>query len=258
MSQFVTPNISHDLSNQVAMITGATSGLGEHFARVLAACGAAVVVCGRRVDRLESLTADITAAGGQCLALPLDMTGADGMAAAVATAEKHFGTVTILVNNAGVPDAQHATKMPLDLIDRVIDTNLKGPFVLAREVAARLIATEKAGRIINIASIAAFVYRGNGAALYSTTKSAIARMTEALAVEWARYPINVNAIAPGFFESEMTDAMVQRMGDITRHFPRKRGCVPAQLDSTLLFLCSPASECVTGTIIKVDDGQEVR
>ncbi|MFK7915234.1 MAG: SDR family NAD(P)-dependent oxidoreductase, partial [Pseudomonadales bacterium] len=107
-------------------------------------------------------------------------------------------------------------------------------------------------------SIGGFNYAGNGAALYSVTKSAVVRMTEALAVEWARYNINVNAIAPGAFSSEMMDGMLERLGDFSVHFPRKRVCDPAQMDSTLLFLVSPSSEAVTGTYIKIDDGQGPR
>jgi NAD(P)-dependent dehydrogenase (short-subunit alcohol dehydrogenase family) len=175
--------------------------------------------------------------------------------AVVGEVEAQLGPVSILVNNAGIPDAQRAHKMSLELIDRVLDTNLRGPFVLSCEVARRLIDQQLPGRMVNISSVGAFSYGGNGAALYSITKAAIIRMTEALAVEWARYNINVNAIAPGAFASEMMDGMLQRIGDITPAFPRKRLGDPAQLDSTLLFLVSPSSEFVTGTFVKADDGQ---
>ena len=114
------------------------------------------------------------------------------------------------------------------------------------------------GRIVNIASVAAYDYRGQGAALYSITKAGVVRLTEALAVEWAKFDINVNGIAPGAFESEMMDGMLARMGDIAAHYPRKRIGNPAQLDSTLLYLVGPASDAVTGTVIKVDDGQGSR
>ncbi|MEE4350488.1 MAG: SDR family NAD(P)-dependent oxidoreductase [Pacificimonas sp.] len=258
MTDYPTPNIDHDLSGQVALVTGATSGLGRRFAHVLSAAGAAVAICGRREDRLAEVKAEIEAAGGTAHAVRCDMTDADDIVAAVASAEEALGTVTILVNNAGIPDAQRAHKMDVALIDRVIDTNLRGPFIAACEVARRLMAAEKPGRIVNIASVAAYHYAGNGAALYSITKSAIARMTEALAVEWSRNHINVNGIAPGAFHSEMMDGMVARMGDMAPHFPRKRIADPPQLDSTLLFLCSPASEVVTGTVIKADDGQGPR
>lgn len=249
------PNNSTDLTGQVALVTGASSGLGYRFAKVLASQGAKVAVAARRLDRLEALAAEIRADGGTAFPVEMDATDADQMIAAVAKAEAELGTVTILVNNAGIPDAQRAHKMSLELIDRVIDINIRAPFVLSCEVARRLMAAEKPGRIVNIASSAAYSYGGNGAALYSVSKAAVVRITETLAVEWARFGINVNAIAPGAFESEMMDGMLERMGDISQHFPRKRIGNPAQLDSTLLYLVSPASDAVTGTSIRVDDGQ---
>ncbi len=258
MSEFPLPNFSSDLSGQVALVTGTTSGLGWRFAQVLAAEGAKVALTGRRTERLEELAKEIREAGGECAWFRLDMTDMDNAIGVVAEAEAALGPVTILVNNAGVPDAQRAHKMELGLIDTVFDTNLRGPFVLSCEVARRLIAKRLPGRMVNIASIGAYHYAGQGAALYSITKAGIVRMTETLAVEWARFHINVNGIAPGAFASEMMDGMLSRMGDFTGSFPRKRLGNPAQLDSTLLYLCSPSSECVTGTVIKVDDGQGSR
>lgn len=253
-----TPNFSIDLSGDIAFVTGATSGLGRRFAVVLASCGAKVVATGRRADRLEELAEEIRAAGGECLPIPLDVTDADAIFAAVDRAETELGPISILINNAGIPDAQYAAKMSTELIDKVLDTNLRGPFLLSCEVARRLIARKAPGRIVNIASMGAHSYSGGGAALYSITKAAINRMTETLAVEWAKFGINVNSIAPGAFASEMMDGMLERMGDITKGFPRKRLGDPAQLDSTLLYLVSPSSEFVTGMIAKVDDGQSPR
>ncbi len=246
---------SVDLSGQVALVTGASSGLGRRFAALLAANGARVVATARRVDRLEELAEEIGTAGGSCLPLALDVTDAEQIASVVARAEAEVGPVQILVNNAGIPDAQYATRMELDLIDRVLDTNLRAPFLLSCEVARRLIELELPGRMVNISSVGGFHYAGGGAALYSITKAGVNRLTETLAVEWSRFNINVNAIAPGLFASEMSDGMIERMGDLTRVFPRKRIGQPEHLDSTLLHLVSPASEMVTGTIIKVDDGQ---
>ncbi len=258
MSEYPLPYVSNDLSGRVALVTGTTSGLGWRFARVLAACGAKVVCTGRRTERLEALANEIRADGGEALPLRLDMTDADNIISVVAEAEDKLGTVDILVNNAGIPDAQRAHKMSLELIDAVFDTNLRGPYIMSCEVARRLIAAGKPGRMVNIASVGAFNYAGNGAALYSITKSGIVRMSEVLAVEWARYNINVNCIAPGAFSSEMMDGMLERMGDITKAMPRGRICDPAQMDSTLLYFVSPASECVTGTYVKIDDGQGPR
>ena len=255
---FPLPNISTDLTGQTALVTGASSGLGLRFAKVLAACGARVALAARRLDRLEALAEEIRGDGGQAVAIQMDVTDAGQLTASVEKAQAEFGLVTILVNNAGIPDAQRAHKMPLELIDRVIDINIRAPYVLSCEVARRLIDAGQPGRIVNIASAAAYDYGGNGAALYSISKASVVRMTEALAVEWARFNINVNAIAPGAFESEMMDGMLKRVGDIAAHFPRKRIGDPAQLDSTLLYLVGPASEAVTGTSIRVDDGQGSR
>lgn len=252
---FPLPNNSTDLTGQVALITGASSGLGYRFAKVLAAAGAKVAVAARRVDKLEALAAEIRAAGGTALPIAMDATDADQLIAAVAKAEAELGVVTILINNAGIPDAQRAHKMSIELIDQVLDINVRAPFILSCEVARRLMAVEKPGRIVNIASVAAFSYTGGGAALYSVSKAAVARIAETLAVEWSRNHINVNAIAPGAFASEMMDGMLSRVGDITQRFPRQRLGDPAQLDSTLLYLVGPASEAVTGTVIRVDDGQ---
>jgi NAD(P)-dependent dehydrogenase (short-subunit alcohol dehydrogenase family) len=252
---FPLPNASIDLSGQVALVTGASSGLGYRFAKALAAQGAKVAIAARRVDKLEALAEEIRAAGGVALPVAMDATDADQLIAAVAKAEAELGTVTILINNAGIPDAQRAHKMSIELIDQVLDINVRAPFILACEVARRLIAAGKPGRIVNIASVAAFSYTGGGAALYSVSKAAVARSAEVLGVEWSRYNINVNAIAPGAFASEMMDGMLSRMGDITQRFPRQRIGDPAQLDSTLLYLVGPASDAVTGTVIRVDDGQ---
>jgi NAD(P)-dependent dehydrogenase (short-subunit alcohol dehydrogenase family) len=252
---FPLPNASTDLSGQVALVTGASSGLGYRFAKVLASQGAKVAIAARRVDKLEALAEEIRKAGGTALPIEMDATDADQLIAAVAKAEAELGTVTILVNNAGIPDAQRAHKMSIELIDRVLDINVRAPFILSCEVARRLMAAEKPGRIVNIASQAAFSYGGGGAALYSVSKAAVARTAEVLAVEWARFGINVNAIAPGAFASEMMDGMLSRVGDITKGFPRQRLGDPAQLDSTLLYLVGPASDAVTGTVLRVDDGQ---
>ena len=249
------PNASIDLTGQTALVTGASSGLGRRFAQVLAVCGAKVAVTGRRLDRLEALAAEIKAAGGEAAPLALDVTDADQLIDVVDRAQKALGLVTLLVNNAGIPDAQRAHKMPLELIDRVFDTNLRAPYILSCEVARRLIAAGSPGRMVNIASMAAFQYRGEGAALYAITKAGVVRLTEALAVEWARYNINVNCIAPGAFSSEMMDGMLARVGDITQGFPRKRIGDPAQMDATLLHLVSPAADFVTGAVIKIDDAQ---
>ena len=255
---FPLPNFSTNLSGQTALVTGASSGLGRRFAKVLSTCGARIALTGRRRERLEEVAQEIRSVGGVAEPFTLDVTDAEQLISTVAQAEEKLGLVSILINNAGIPDAQRAHKMPLDLIDRVFDTNLRAPYILSCEVARRLIANKSPGRMVNVASIGAFRYRGEGAALYVTTKGGLVRMTEALAVEWARYGINVNAIAPGMFDSEMSQGMLERMADFPKSFPRARIGDPAQLDGTLLYLVSPASDFVTGTAIIVDDAQAGR
>jgi NAD(P)-dependent dehydrogenase (short-subunit alcohol dehydrogenase family) len=247
-----------DLTGRIALVTGGSSGLGQHFAGLLAEHGASVAITGRRTDRLHAVAEGITAAGGTCLPITMDVRDSDALVAGVRQIEAELGTIDVLINNAGAPDASYATKMPVELVDSVLDTNVRAPFLLSCEIARSLIKEQRSGRIINVSSIGAFIYAGVGAALYSITKAALNRMTETLAVEWAKFHINVNAVAPGAFASEMTDLMLERLGDITVDFPRKRLGQPPQLDSTILYLLSPASEFVTGTIIKVDDAQQPR
>ncbi|MDG5493289.1 SDR family NAD(P)-dependent oxidoreductase [Niveispirillum sp. BGYR6] len=246
------------LRGKVALVTGATSGLGLRFAQVLAGHGVRVALMARRRDRMDAIVAEITAQGGTAVAIPLDVSRVEDFADAVTKAETALGPVDFLVNNAGVPDAKLATKMQADHFDHVMSVNVRAPFLLSAEVARRLMASKRPGRIVNIASMAAYHCPMPGMALYAVTKSALVRMTEALAVELAVANINVNAIAPGAFASEMMDGMLQRMGDITRHFPRRRLGEPSGLDSTLLYLLSDASAYVTGTCIKVDDAQYPR
>ena len=251
------PNFSTDLSGQTAFITGTTSGLGYRFAQVLAACGANVAIAGRRVERLEALAEELRSTGAKVLPVPLDVTDTDALFASVDQVEKELGPVQILVNNAGKPDAQLALNMDPAFVDEMVATNLTSLFHLASEVTRRLKEAALPGRIVNIASGAAFS-AGVGTSWYAITKSAVVRMTEMLALEFARYDVNVNCIAPGAFESEMMDGMLERMGDITAGFPRKRLGKPSQLDGTLLYLVSPSSDFVTGATIRVHDAQGAR
>ena len=251
-------NFSTDLTGRTALVTGAGTGLGLRFAQTLAANGAKVALTGRRLELIEAGAAKIREAGGQAAAFALDVTDADQCLAVFDSVEAALGPVDILVNNAGIPDAQRSVRMPVALIDQVIDTNLRAPFILSSELARRLIAAKRPGRIVNIASSGAFDYGGGGSALYSITKAGMVRLTEVHSVEWVKFHINVNAIAPGAFHSEMMDGMIARIGDISDKLPRQRLGDPSQLDSTLLYLVSPSSEFVTGAVIRVDDGQHRR
>ncbi|RZP38508.1 MAG: SDR family oxidoreductase, partial [Acidimicrobiales bacterium] len=229
-------------------------GLGYRFAQVLAACGANVAIAGRRVERLETLAEELRSTGATVLPVPLDVTDTDALFASVDQVEKELGPIQILVNNAGKPDARLALNMDPAFVDEMVATNLTSLFHLASEVTRRLREAELPGRIVNIASGAAFS-SGVGSSWYAITKSAVVRMTEMLALEFARYDVNVNCIAPGAFESEMMDGMLERMGDITAGFPRKRLGKASQLDGTLLYLVSPSSDFVSGATIRVHDAQ---
>ena len=248
------------LNGRVAVVTGASAGLGRRFARVLADCGAAVVLVARRAEALEELASEIVRSGGRSVAYAADVADAAAVPAIFDAAERAFSTVDILVNNAAVADANYATALSLQTIDQVIDVDFRAPFLLSVEAARRLMAAELPGRIVNISSVGAFHYAPrSAAALYCAAKAGIIRMTETLAIEWAHFGINVNAIAPGMFESEMTEGYIERVGDRVRQtFPRKRFGNPADLDSTLLYLVDPASHFVTGTCVTVDDAQTAR
>jgi NAD(P)-dependent dehydrogenase (short-subunit alcohol dehydrogenase family) len=253
-----------DLSGRVALVTGASSGLGAQFARALAAAGAGVVLAARRVERLKTLRAEIEAADGDAHVVALDVTDTDSIRAAVAHAETEMGTIDILVNNSGVGSTQKLTEVTPDDFDHVMGTNTRGAFFVAQEVAKRMIARSKGaapgtftgGRIVNIASMAAMQVMPQ-IGVYCMSKAAVVHMTRAMALEWGRHGINVNALCPGYIDTEInhhvwkTEAgqkMVQQM-------PRKRVGQPKDLDSVLLMLCANESHFINGAVIAADDGQ---
>src|SRR3954463_3501918 len=199
-----------DLAGRVAFVTGASSGLGAQFAKTLADSGAGVVLAARRVERLKTLRAEIEAAGGDAHVVELDVTDPDSIKAAVAHAETEMGTIDILVNNSGVSTTRKLTEVTEDEYDFIFDTNAKGAFFVAQEVGKRMLAraqgaapgTFTGGRIVNIASVAGLKAVGHLGA-YGTSKAALIHMTRVMALEWGRYGINVNAICPGYIETEI-------------------------------------------------------
>ncbi len=252
-----------NLKEKVALVTGASSGLGARFARVLAANGALTVLAARRVERLKDLRAEIEAAGGAAHVVSLDVTEQDSIRAAVEQTEREVGPIDILVNNSGVSTAQRLTEVaPVDY-DFMFDTNVKGAFFVAQAVAQQMIARSKQqqglrGRIVNIASIAGTrVLSGLG--VYCMTKAAVIHMTRAQAVEWGRYGINVNAICPGYIRTEMNEAVwdTERGAKLLELLPRKRVGTADELDGVLLLLVADESQFINGAIIAADDGMSV-
>ena len=253
------PYVSNDLTGHVALVTGASSGLGRRFAQTLAAAGAKVAATARRVDKLEELAKEIEAHGGECVPIALDVTDAESIAQAVAHANEALGLVDILVNNAGIPDAQRAHKMSLELTDAVLDTNVRGPWLLANEVARRLIAAEAAGP-----------HRQHR--LDRRVQLRRQRRRAVLDLQGGHPPHDRGAgrrVVAVQHQRQLHRPRRLRLRDDGRDAERgwatspstsrASACGdPAQLDSTLLYLVSPASEAVTGTTIKVDDGQGTR
>lgn len=252
-----------NLKEKVAFVTGASSGLGSRFARVLAANGALTVLAARRIERLKDLRAEIEAAGGAAHVVTLDVTDPESIRSAVAQAEREVGPIDILVNNSGVSTTQRLVDVtPVDF-DFVVGTNVKGAFFVAQEVAQRMIARAKAqanfrGRIVNIASVAGLrVLPQIG--LYCMSKAAVVQMTKAQALEWGRFGINVNAICPGYIRTELNDAYWETEGGskLMQMLPRKRVGNAEDLDGVLLLLTADESQFINGAIVAADDGLSV-
>jgi 3-oxoacyl-[acyl-carrier protein] reductase len=241
---------------QVAVVTGASSGLGAQFARVLAAKGVRVALVARRIDRLTSLKAEIDAAGGKAMSLALDVTKVESFDDALSAVEAELGPVTLLINNAGQNVMARATDIQPSQFDDVLNLNLRSPFFLATACARRWIANGIMGRIVNISSGSA--YRTVPAITpYAVSKAALNHLTACLAREWARYEIAVNGLAPGYVRTEINEWLWdtpngQKLLDA---FPRRRVGEPADLDAALLLLADPTQRFITGQTLVVDDGQ---
>jgi NAD(P)-dependent dehydrogenase (short-subunit alcohol dehydrogenase family) len=249
---------SFSVAGQVALVTGASSGIGRHFAALLATAGAKVAVAARRADRLAELAREIEAGGGQSLPIACDVTRADDVAAVVATAESALGPLTLLVNNAGVVVSKPVLQHTEADWDHVVDTNLKGAWLMAREFAQHLIGLQRPGRIINITSVLGSRTIGRVPA-YCAAKAGLTHLTQVLAMELARYGILVNALAPGYVETDFNRAFFQTEAGkaLISRIPLKRLGQTEDLDGALLFLASPASAYVTGAMIAVDGGHGV-
>lgn len=243
------------LADRRILVTGASSGLGAHFARALAARGARVAAAARRVERLEALAAE---AGGSVVPLAMDVRDPVSVERAVAEAEQALGGLDGLVNNAGVAWAGRSTEMTEEDWQRVIDVNLSGVFRVAR-AAARVMAANGGGAIVNIASILAFGTE-IGLAAYAASKAAVVHLTRELALEWARHDIRVNALAPGYFPTEMNrDYLASPAGEAMRQrIPMRRFGDPADLEAPLELLLGPGGAYITGVTLPVDGGHLLR
>jgi len=247
-----------DVRGKVALVTGASSGLGDNFARLLAAGGAQVAAAARRIDRLEALVADIERAGGKAIAVKMDVADAGSVAAGFATVVKSLGTPDIVVNNAGVAQAKPSIELTEEDWRGVLNTNLDGVWRVAQAGAKAMVAAGKGGSIINIASVLGLRVATQLLA-YATAKAGVIQMTEALALEWARHKIRVNAIAPGYIETEMNRGFFQtEAGQATvKRVPQRRIGAPSDLDGALLLLASDAGSYMTGSTVVVDGGHVV-
>jgi NAD(P)-dependent dehydrogenase (short-subunit alcohol dehydrogenase family) len=254
---------SMDLSGRVAFVTGASSGLGAQFARVLARSGAAVVLAARRLEKLKDLRAQIEGEGGDAHVVGLDVTSLESIRAAVAHAETEVGSIDILVNNSGVSTTQRIQEVGEEDFDYVFDTNVRGAFFVAQEVGKRMLAraqgsapgTFTGGRIINIASMAGLRPLPQ-IGVYAMSKAAVIQMTKAFALEWGRFGINVNALCPGYIDTEINHHhwSGEQGQKLINMLPRKRVGKPEDLDALLVMLASNESHFVNGAVIAADDG----
>jgi NAD(P)-dependent dehydrogenase (short-subunit alcohol dehydrogenase family) len=249
-----------NLAGRVALVTGASSGLGQQFARALADNGAAIALVARRADRLEAFRAELEKSGAKVIAIAADVNNSDDMVRAFDEAEKGFGTVTILVNNAGVAQKSvRATDVTPEEWRRVLSTDLDAVFYWAQEAARRMVAAQKPGSIINIASVLGLGV-AKGVAAYAVAKAAVVQTTKALAVELAFKGVRVNALAPGWFVTEINgDYLESEAGaKLKRDIPMGRFGQTGDLDGALLLMASDAGAYMTGATIVIDGGQVVQ
>jgi NAD(P)-dependent dehydrogenase (short-subunit alcohol dehydrogenase family) len=247
-----------DLTGKVVLVTGASSGLGVHFARTLAAAGASVAIAARRADRLASLQAELRSAGGKAVAVELDVQSDDSITAAFAAAEQALGPIDIVVNNAGISIVKPALEMPVEDWDAVVNTNLRGAWLVAQTAGKRWLMAKRPGVIVNIASILGLRTIGQ-VAPYNASKAGLIHLTRALAMEWARHDIRVNAICPGYIETEMNSDFWKTPGGqrLIDRIPQRRIGKPEHLDGALLLLSSEAGSFMTGSVLTVDGGHTV-
>jgi NAD(P)-dependent dehydrogenase (short-subunit alcohol dehydrogenase family) len=244
-----------DVAKETILITGASQGLGRQFARVLAAHGAAVVLAARQTAKLKSLEEEIRGKGGRAAAVQMDVTDIASIAKAIDAAEAALGPVTVLINNAGIAVEKLAVEQSEADWDAVIGANLKGAYFTATEVARRMIARKQEGNIVNIASVLGFAVM-KFLSPYTVSKAGIVQATKAMALELAGNDIRVNALAPGYIDTEMNHEFWATSGGerLIKRIPQRRVGAESDLDGAILLLASQASRYMTGSVITVDGG----
>ncbi|MGA0607202.1 SDR family NAD(P)-dependent oxidoreductase [Phenylobacterium sp. VNQ135] len=246
------------MSGKVAVVTGASGGLGAHFARLLVREGASVAITARRADKIEALAAELSASGGRAVALPLDVADAHAIGPAFDTVQAQLGPIDILVNNAGVGGEGLALDISIEDFDNTFAVNVRGTYFAAVEAAKRMIAAGIEGRIVNIGSIASHTVLP-GLSAYCGSKAAVGMLTKSLAREWARRGIAVNALCPGYIETDINADWWPTEGGQKqlKGFPKRRLMNASDLDVAFLMLAGPAASAITGTLVTVDDGQSL-
>ena len=254
----MTPSSIFDVRGKVALVTGASSGLGESFARTLAAGGATVVAAARRADRLSALVTDIVKDGGKAMAITLDVADPASVRQAVDEIGRTAGAPDIVVNNAGIARTSPSLELSEEEWREVLNTNLDGVWRVTQACARAMVGAGKGGSIVNIASVLGLRVATSLLA-YATAKAGVVQMTQALALEWARHGIRVNAIAPGYIETDMNrDFFRTEAGQATvKRVPQRRIGQPSDLDGAMLLLASDAGSYMTGSIVVVDGGHVV-
>lgn len=247
-----------DVSGKTALVTGASSGFGAHFAKLLAAHGANVVVAARRMGRLSDLVDEIQAAGGKAIAVSLDVTKPESIVAAFDSAEAAFGSVNIVSNNAGVADSKWAVDIDEASWDFVVDTNLKGAWLVMKEAGTRMISAGGGGSIVNTASILG-LRAAHAISNYSASKAGVISLTQSLALEWSRYNIRVNALCPGYFVTEINAEFfdTERGQQYLKNTPAGRSGRIEELSAPFMLLASDAGSFINGTALPVDGAHHI-
>ncbi|MBL8629542.1 MAG: SDR family oxidoreductase [Rhodospirillaceae bacterium] len=244
-----------NLKGRRALITGASSGIGKHFAKVLAQHGATVVIAARRKDKLDDTAAAIRSAGGTVAVVEMDVSNGKSIVAGVDAAEQAVGLIDILVNNAGIIGTKSAVDMPEEEWDAVLETNLRGSWLCAREIAKRLIAAKAPGAVLNVASVLGLMTQ-KGTAPYAASKAGLIHLTRVLASEWMKHGIRVNSLAPGYIATDMADGFftTSHGQKILQTIPMRRVGTVDDLTAPMLLLVSDASAYMSGSVITIDGG----